>query len=104
MLNLFTFRATDPKVMKAHPGPEADDFEAVPSDANMFVLCNAILNMNTFLACGRHGLYRDRLRHVLHSYQNSAGSRVAWESTGTRLRNTRSTSRRPRSRFPTNQE
>lgn len=57
MLNLFAYRATDPKVMKAHAepiGPSNDD-----------AIRDIVREIGeTIFAWGNHGLYMDRGKHV----------------------------------------
>jgi len=58
MLNLFAFRATDPKIMKEQPdpvGPDNDDWIRKTVSECSMVVC----------AWGQHGKYLDRQDHVL---------------------------------------
>lgn len=58
MLNIFAFRATDPKVMKKHPSPIGDDNDAW--------LKKTVKESGIVIACwGNHGSFMDRGRAVV---------------------------------------
>jgi hypothetical protein len=58
MLNLFALRATDPKVMKAHPQPIGED--------NDYIMNCVARSVGGVVACwGNHGGHRNRSGNVL---------------------------------------
>lgn len=74
MTNLFAFRATDPKVMKAAPSPIGPD-----NDATLLRLStNAAV---VVAAWGVHGDHRDRARQVLGMIPNLTALRLTKDGT-----------------------
>lgn len=57
MCNLFAFRATDPKVMKAHPSPEGPENDR-------WLLASYMLSDHVLAAWGVHGSHRGRAEHI----------------------------------------
>lgn len=60
MLNLFAFRATDPKAMMAHPNPVGSW-----NDSTIFQITDSLSVGHVVAAWGNHGAYRNRAHDVL---------------------------------------